>query len=54
MRSNMEDAMAKGQMRRNREQKKPKKQKAEIVPPTSVFSTPPPGMKAVQYAKRQK
>lgn len=46
--------MAKGQMRRNREHKKPKKQKAEIIPPSPVFSNPPPATKAVQYTKRQK
>lgn len=46
--------MAKGQMRSNREPKKPKKQKLKTAPATSAFSIPPPGMKAVQYAKRQK
>jgi hypothetical protein len=46
--------MAKSQMRRNREHKKPKKQKAEIVPLSPVFSTSPTKTKAVQYTKRQK
>jgi hypothetical protein len=46
--------MAKGQMRRNREHKKPKKQKAEIVPVSSVFSKPPAPIKTAQYAKREK
>jgi hypothetical protein len=46
--------MAKSQMRRNREHKKPKKQKAEVVPPGPVFSNPPTTVKAVQYTKRQK
>ena len=49
--------MAKSQMRRNREHKKPKKQKAEIVPTlsvSSVFASPPARPKAVQYGKRQK
>ena len=46
--------MAKGQMRRSREAKKPKKPKVEVAPATSAFSIPPPGMKAVQYGKRQK
>lgn len=46
--------MAKGQMRRNREHKKPKKQKAEIVPLSSVFSKPPTTVKTTQYAKREK
>jgi hypothetical protein len=50
----MEDAMAKGQMRSNREPKKPKKKKAQAAAPTSVFSNPPPAIKAAQYAKRQK
>jgi hypothetical protein len=54
MRLDMEDTMAKGQMRRNREQKKPKKQKVEIVPPTSVFSKPPTTIKTGQYVKREK
>jgi hypothetical protein len=46
--------MAKRQMRRNREHKKAKKQKAEIVPPSPVFSNPPTATKTVQYTKRQK
>lgn len=46
--------MAKSQMRRNREHKKPKKQKTEIVATPPVLSSPPARTKAVQYAKRQK
>lgn len=46
--------MPKGQMRRNREHKKPKKQKAEIVPLSSPFSKPPTTIKTAQYTKREK
>lgn len=46
--------MAKGQMRSNREPKKPKKKKVEVAAPTSVFSNPPAAVKTAQYAKRQK
>lgn len=46
--------MAKGQMRRSREQKKPKKQRAEIVATPSVFTNSPVRAKPAQYAKRPK
>ena len=46
--------MAKGQMRSNREPKKPKKQKVKIAPATSAFSTSQPGVKTVSYGKREK
>jgi hypothetical protein len=46
--------MAKSQMRRNREHKKPKKQKAVIVPLSPVFSKSSTIIKTAQYAKREK
>lgn len=46
--------MAKGQMRSNREPKKPKKQKAVTVPVSSPFSKPPTAIKTAQYIKREK
>lgn len=45
--------MAKGQMRSNREHKKPKKQKAVTVPLNSPFSKPATAIKTPQYAKRE-
>ena len=47
-------AMAKGQMRSNREAKKPKKQKPAPAPASSGFTTPTAKTGPVQYTKRQK
>lgn len=46
--------MAKGQMRSNKEAKKPKKQKPESAPASSGFATPPTKTGLMQYTKRQK
>ena len=46
--------MAKGQMRSNREAKKPKKQKPAPAPAPSGFSNPTTKTGPIQYTKRQK
>ncbi len=46
--------MAKGQLRSNREAKKPKKQKPKPAPATSGFSSPPTKTGSMQYTKREK
>jgi hypothetical protein len=50
----MEVAMTKGQMRGNREAKKPKKQKPTPLPASSEFTSPPTKTGLIQYTKRQK